>query len=68
MGWLDKLNVNKVQHTGNNFGAQRIAFRGGEEETQTGARGWEQYHNGQGPNGLNAFPDEYSGKKFNAYF
>ena len=67
MGWLDNvLNVNRVQERGN-AQVSRVEYTGGESEQQTGVKGWEQYHNGQGPNGLKAFPDEYSGNKLNMY-
>lgn len=66
MGWLDNvLNVNRVQQS-NGGEVSRVAFTGGEEEQST-SKGWEKYHTGQGPNGLKAFPDEYSGKLFNTY-
>ena len=66
--WLDNvLNVNRVGQRGS-YEAPKVSFTGGEEVSQTGQKGWEKYHNGQGPNGLKAYPDEFSGHKFNAYF
>lgn len=66
MGLLDSIkNINIVR--GGSAEMPKVSFAGGEHEVQTGSKGWEQYHNGQGPNGLKAFPDEFTGHKLNMY-